>query len=389
MIHQENKKNFAELNDIKYGLLSVDRWKQQISIILSDEINKLSLSDTNEIELKKHIEVQLNTLLNNVDKKIKASNADSASGWVKQTFINLFVSLEDIKKGIPQYADAIMKGMTKEKTQDEIKEVIKERLDEYLSKTFDTQDTKAIKRILMASGSSDLKSANAKLQTKIAEKRLLISRETLALIVLMVMLFSMRAFSKKELLPAQYILLVAALLILLITGVTTPMIDMEAKISEMSFVLLDHTVQFKNQVLYFQTKSILDVFWIMIMDKAIEMKMVGILMIIFSIVFPVFKLISSVIYFYDYRELSKNKFIQFFVLKSGKWSMADVLTVAIFMAYIGFNGIITSQFGQLNSNTQELVVLTTNGTALQPGFYLFFTYAVLALFLSGFLTKKR
>ena len=68
--------------------------------------------------------------------------------------------------------------------------------------------------------------------------------------------------------------------------------------------------------------------------------------------------------------------------------MADVMVVAIFMAYIGFNGIITSQFGQLSSTGQELVILTTNGTSLQPGYYLFLTYTLLALFLSGFLTRK-
>ena len=68
--------------------------------------------------------------------------------------------------------------------------------------------------------------------------------------------------------------------------------------------------------------------------------------------------------------------------------MADVMVVAMFMAYIGFNGIITSQFGQLSSASQELVILTTNGTSLKPGFYLFLTYTLLALFLSGFLTRK-
>ena len=68
--------------------------------------------------------------------------------------------------------------------------------------------------------------------------------------------------------------------------------------------------------------------------------------------------------------------------------MADVMVVAIFMAYIGFNGIITSQFGQLSSVRQELVILTTNNTSLQPGYYIFLTYTLLALFLSEFLTRK-
>lgn len=69
--------------------------------------------------------------------------------------------------------------------------------------------------------------------------------------------------------------------------------------------------------------------------------------------------------------------------------MADVMVVATFMAYIGFNGIITSQLGQLNTSGQDLVILTTNGTSLQPGYYLFLTYTLLALFLSGFLARKK
>ena len=68
--------------------------------------------------------------------------------------------------------------------------------------------------------------------------------------------------------------------------------------------------------------------------------------------------------------------------------MADVMVVAIFMTYIGEKGIITSQFGQLSAAGQELVIVTTNATSLQPGFYLFLTYTLLALFLSGFLTRK-
>jgi hypothetical protein len=62
--------------------------------------------------------------------------------------------------------------------------------------------------------------------------------------------------------------------------------------------------------------------------------------------------------------------------------------VAIFMAYIGFNGIITSQLGHLSTKSQELVILTTNATALQPGFYLFLVYTLLALILTGFLIRN-
>ena len=69
--------------------------------------------------------------------------------------------------------------------------------------------------------------------------------------------------------------------------------------------------------------------------------------------------------------------------------MTDVLIIAIFMAYIGFNGIISSQFGKLHSTDNEIVLLTTNGTSLQSGFYLFLAYAVLALFLTEFLSHEK
>jgi uncharacterized paraquat-inducible protein A len=156
----------------------------------------------------------------------------------------------------------------------------------------------------------------------------------------------------------------------------------------MSFVLMGHPIHFENQVLYFQSKSILDVFWIMIIHQDIQMKFVGVLLITFSIFFPLLKIISSLGYYFNYHHARENPVIKFFVLKSGKWSMADVMVVAMFMTYIGFNGIIDSQLGQLSSSAPELVILTTNGTSLQPGYYLFLTYTLLALFLSGFLTRK-
>jgi hypothetical protein len=386
--NQKNKNDYAELNHVKYGLFSVEEWKRQLAVILTEEINTLYLSKTTERELRKHIEVLLNALIDKVYNKIREGNLGSAEGWAKQTFINIFISLEDIKKGIPEYADAIIHEMTKSETRGQIKTILNEQLKQYFNQTFDTQDTSQVSRILLRTDSKDIESARIKLNKAISVKHDLISKEAILLIILSVILCSLSGFSRQPLAPSRYILLILSLIMLLIAGVTTPMIDLEAKISQMSFVLMGHPIHFENQVLYFQSKSILDVFWIMITHKDIQMKFVGVLLITFSIFFPLLKIVSSLGYYYNYHRARENPVIKFFVLKSGKWSMADVMVVAIFMAYIGFNGIITSQLDQLSSASQELVILTTNGTSLQPGFYLFLTYTLLALFLSGFLTRK-
>ncbi|HSV98112.1 MAG TPA: paraquat-inducible protein A [Spirochaetota bacterium] len=386
--NQNYKNDHAELNHVKFGLFNAGEWKKQINEIIAEEINRFYLSRTNERELKKKIEILLNTLIDEVDSKIRKANAGSAEGWIRQSFINTFISLDDIKKGIPQYADAIIHEMTRTKTRAHLKALLNKQLEKYFRQTFDVQDNSQLDRILLETNSTDIQSARVRLKEVISDTQSRIVIESTLLIILPVILFALSGLSKRPLLPSRYIFLVLSLILLLTAGVTTPMIDMEAKISQISFVLMGHPIQFTDQVLYFQSKSILDVFWIMITHADFQMKFVGILMVIFSVVFPLLKIISTFVYYFNYHQGRENPIVRFFILKSGKWSMADVMVIAIFMAYIGFNGIITSQFGQLSSKSQDLVILTTNGTSLQPGYYLFLTYTILALFLSGFLTRE-
>ncbi|VFN07946.1 MAG: hypothetical protein BECKG1743D_GA0114223_112061 [Candidatus Kentron sp. G] len=58
--------------------------------------------------------------------------------------------------------------------------------------------------------------------------------------------------------------------------------------------------------------------------------------------------------------------------------MADVMVVAIFMAYLGFEGIINNQMNQLDAASQYLNVITTDdGTYLEVGFFLFLGFVLL------------
>lgn len=387
--NQNAKIDDAELNHVQYGLFSIEEWKRQINPILAEEINKLYLSRANEQVLRRHLAVLLNTLINQIDQNIRGQNSGSIGGRVKQTIINMAVKLEDIKKGIPEYVDRIIEEMTKVETRRDIKAMLNQQLEHYSDSTYDAQDRSEISRILLRTDSKDIEAAKKKLGEEISVKNSLMGNEVVLLIVLSVILFCLSAFSKEPLAPLQYGLLVSALFMLLISGVSTPAIDMEAKITKMTFILLGHSIHFENQVLYFQSKSILDVFWIMMTHRDIQMKIVGLLLLTFSVLFPLLKLASSLGYYVDFHHSRNNPVIRFFVLKSGKWSMADVMVVAVFMAYIGFNGIIGSQLGQLGESGQEQMIVTTNGTSLQPGFYLFLAYTMLALLFSEFLDRKR
>ncbi len=108
--NQQRKQDYADINNIKYGLFSINQWKIQLSEIINAEISDLSIKG-NEAKIKPMLEAQLNSLIDGVNKKIEEKNQKSVKGKLKQEFINTFVDIKDIKAGIPQYADEIMKLM--------------------------------------------------------------------------------------------------------------------------------------------------------------------------------------------------------------------------------------------------------------------------------------
>ncbi len=58
------------------------------------------------------------------------------------------------------------------------------------------------------------------------------------------------------------------------------------------------------------------------------------------------------------------------------------MIVVLFMAYIGFSGLISSQLLHLQHAAKYAEVLTTNGTSLQVGFFLFLSFCPAGLLLS-------
>jgi hypothetical protein len=176
---------------------------------------------------------------------------------------------------------------------------------------------------------------------------------------------------------------------LMLCGVLTPMIEVEARIAEFGFVLLGDPVTFTDQVLYFQSKSVLDVVQILLRTGKPDMIVVGALIVLFAVIFPLAKLAASVVYLYDLRGGRQGRVTRFFALKSGKWSMADVFVVSIVMAYIGFDGIIASQLSTFRRAAEAGVnVITTNGTSLQIGFFMFLAFCLASMFTSALIENN-
>ena len=201
--NQKNKNDYAELNSIKYGLLSIEEWNRQVTTILVEKIDTFDLSKTNRKNLRKHIEAVLSLIIDEVDQKIKEANSSSSEGMIKQAFIDMFISVEDIKKGIPKYADAVIGEMTKSGTKKQLKVILLKKLHQYSNETFDTQNKLQISHILLQTGSKDIESARTYLNKAILGNSNLIFKEAILLIILSVILFLMSGFSMKPLAPSS------------------------------------------------------------------------------------------------------------------------------------------------------------------------------------------
>ncbi len=186
----------------------------------------------------------------------------------------------------------------------------------------------------------------------------------------------------KTITKTEFILLTSTCFLFLITGLTLPMIEIDARVSEIKISLLGEVISFQDQVLYYKSKSIIEVINLMITQSSFDLLIVGFLVFVFSVLFPLSKLISS-IFLISSPALKSNKFVFFLVYKTGKWSMADVMVVAIFMAYIGFSGILTEQLNQIGNISSKIDVLTTNKSNLQTGFFSFTAFALLSLLITN------
>jgi hypothetical protein len=385
--NQIHQRDYAEINDIKYGLFSIDQWKIKLAKIVNQEISKFEISPSDRKTLKPLVEEQLSKLIDNVYQQIREANQRSLKGTLKQMFIESFVDLKEVKEQVPQYANDALDYMQKPKTKAEIRSLLLEKVDEYFQQTFEKQDASNLVKIRTKWGDHDLTTTKQLIKAEISALTETIYGKAWLMIGLAIVMFILAFIDSASLTRTEFFTLVFALLALLAAGVTTPMINLEAKISEMSFVLFDQPAIFSDQFLYFQSKSILDVFSVMFAHPDLQMKVVGILLVAFSVIFPALKLSFSCAYFLSCGRIREIELVKFFVLKSGKWSMTDVFVIAIFLAYIGLNGIVANQFDSLHK-ASDVVLLTTNGTSLQPGFYLFFAYALLALWLSALFNRS-
>jgi hypothetical protein len=383
----EYSQDKIELSKIKYGLFNVDVWKEKISEIVSDKIDEFEITDENREKMRISIRSFLYEQVDLFERHYKERNKETLGGLLRSAVAGLTNTFDEIKEEVPNITDQIINFLDEPQNRENLKSFIHTKLDQYTNETFSETDYTLQNAILEKHGVESRTEAFEFLAKKTEEfsskkDTLLRISGSLYLLVMLILIF---AFKGDKWTMALIIAYAANLLSL---GVLLPMIEIDARIAELRFSLMGTDLSFTDQVLYYKNKSILQVVKTLMENGKADLIAVAFLVFTFSVLFPFFKLSSSVVYLFK-KEAERWKFIQFMVFKTGKWSMADVMVVAIFMAYIGFSGIVTEQLGQLKDISTNVDILTTNNSQLQEGFFLFTGFVVLSILISAKIDRSR
>jgi hypothetical protein len=381
----QHKNDLIELSSVEYGLLNVDKWENLLANAIATKLKDFNDAEMDDVEMKKNVSALLKTLIDDYEKTTQKKNSGGLFGSVKNS---LYASAFDgIREDIPMLADKVMVFLDVKNNTDGIKEFIVILLKKYTEGTFSRTDYTKVDNIIKKyegeTSSNTVTLLKQKIEKQNEDNQLYKIILAIAFLVFIGIFFIAKNISKTD-----YLLGIAFSFLLLFLGVTLPMIEIDARISEMSFSFLNEAVVFKDQVLFYKSKSIYEVVILMMSQNKFDIIAVGSLIFLFSVLFPITKLISSILYLIS-NKLKESKIIQFFIFKTGKWSMADVFVIAIIMAFIGFEGIVTDQLSQLKNVSESVDILTTNNSSVLFGFFSFTAFVVVSIAISHRIHKEK
>jgi hypothetical protein len=379
------KGDYFTVNQIKYGLLSGNNWAYQLNNIIAAKIDSFKVTGENKRVLRKQVEAVLHRMLDEANVMLHRKR-EKLGERIRFALISTFVNVEDFRSEVPRFASAIVDELARSQHKSNLKKMIKEKVSGFLEST--NQDSTGIReRMLKIYNMPSLSDFNAHIERRVDEIRVQQRLRGFVMtgILLLILLTWIYIVRTKELYAVSFLISVIASFTALFIGVSLPMIEIDARISELDVKLLSSSIVFYDQVIFYQAKSILDVIRILVTHGHADTVFVGVLILLFSVLFPLTKLICTTVYLFS--DKRTGKFVRYMAFNSAKWSMADVMVIAIFMAYVGFKSILDNQLADITMQTDTINVLTTNKTNLQTGFMVFVAFTLFNLMLGEILKR--
>jgi hypothetical protein len=340
--------------------------------MLNAQIDQLDFKGQGK-NLRPQVQRALNALLDKMD-------ADKPSG-IQGMFVSKMIA--SLRPKVPEYTNVVMAQLVNKGTEKGFKDSIRGVLSNAVANTFGNTDMTTYNAILRHYGCANGEACEQTLGQQIAAADTQLNRDYLTVLACAALAFILLMIGTPTLSRAAVVVLMSFCIAMGVGGVLSPMLEVEVRVTKIDATLLGTPIEFRDQSLYYRSKTVYEVFQTLIHMGRPEMSVVGVLVILFSVVFPTLKMLALAASLFRPTLLRTNRFVKLLAFELSKWSMADVMVLAIFMSFVAFNGVIGSAFDGLRSvpNVQQ-VLIPTNASKILPGYYLFIGFCVSSILLS-------
>jgi hypothetical protein len=374
--------DLAEITHARYGILSADQWRTIIGPILDAQVDRLDLKGQSK-SLRPMVERSLYALLDNIKTQMTSPNAKASGmpGGGNVMLVNMIIG--SLRPHVPEYTNVVMAELGKSQTQKSFKDSIRGVVADAVKNTFGSTDMTTYNAILKQYGCSSGVACEDTLGKKIEEADTKLTRYYLTVLVSASLGFILLMAGRPTLSRGAVVVLMLFCIAMLVGGVLSPMLEVEVRVTKLDATLLGTPIEFRDQSLYYRSKTVLEVCQTLIEMRRPEMMLVGVLVILFSVVFPALKMLALGACLFWPALLRTNRLVKLLAFDLSKWSMADVMVLAIFMSFVAFNGVVSSAWDGLRDvpNVQQ-VQIPTNASRILPGYYLFIGFCVSSILLS-------
>ncbi|MGM9477311.1 paraquat-inducible protein A [Pedobacter sp. GSP4] len=385
------KEDYSLSNNITFGIFSVDRWGEKISAVVDRRVKGFNLTAQQKTEMRKEVEKELHGLVNKAVSEVTKPQK-SLGGKLKKLAFNSFVDVDELHAQVPSFARTIVLKLTSPTSLKRLKNVATSKMDELEEQTYDRTDTTITtveRNIYRKYHVNSAPALDRLVNAKLAQIKKDSQQNALGMLACVAIALLMWLFLRKraQLYVPFFVMSLLFAFVLLVVGVTAPIIEVDARLQSLEFGLLGDKIAFTNQVLFFQSKSILGIIGTLVEQPKPDAVLIGILLLVFVVVLPLLRIIARGIHVSCGHIFGGQKVLRFLAFDLGKWDMADVMVIGIAMTYIGLNGILKSQLSGLNIESGTLRTVTANNSALQLGFFVFVAYVIYAMALSLILKR--
>ena len=231
---QVYKSDLVELSNIQYGLFNVDEWKQILARIITNKIEEFDLEEIDRDAMHAQISGFLLEVLDDFEQRYYAERAGSIEGFLQGAVATLTGTFKQLRKDIPTFTDQIIDFLGDDSSREAVSSYLIDKMDEFSQQTFSKTDYALVNRIVNTYEMRNIPETSKYLEDSIG-KYTDRGRPYKIMLVVLSVLIAVFLLVANGLKKTTFLFLTLICVVLLATGVLIPMIEIDARISQLEF----------------------------------------------------------------------------------------------------------------------------------------------------------